>query len=64
VADLKVKIITSKIEHHAVLYTVQALKEFGIQVDYVAVKWRDRYHEFSGTARGESKNTGEPDACQ
>jgi cysteine desulfurase len=40
VADLKVKrIITSKIEHHAVLYTVQALqKEFGIQVDYVAVK--------------------------
>lgn len=40
VADLKVKrIITSKIEHHAVLHTVQALqKEFGIQVDYVAVK--------------------------
>ncbi|SDW34980.1 cysteine desulfurase [Flavobacterium degerlachei] len=40
VVDLKVKrIITSKIEHHAVLYTVQALqKEFGIQVDYVAVK--------------------------
>jgi cysteine desulfurase len=40
VADLKVKrIITSKIEHHAVLYTIQALqKEFGIQVDYVAVK--------------------------
>jgi cysteine desulfurase len=37
VADLKVKrIITSKIEHHAVLYTVQALKEFGIQVDYAA----------------------------
>jgi len=40
VADLNVKrIITSKTEHHAVLYTVQALqKEFGIQVDYVAVK--------------------------
>jgi len=40
VEDLKVKrIITSKIEHHAVLYTVQALqKEFDIQVDYVAVK--------------------------
>jgi cysteine desulfurase len=40
VADLKVKrIITSKIEHHAVLYTVQALqKEFGLQVDYVAIK--------------------------
>ncbi len=40
VVDLKVKrIITSKTEHHAVLYTVQALqKEFGIQVDYVAIK--------------------------
>ena len=40
VKDLKVKrIITSKIEHHAVLYTVMALQEeFGIQVDYVAVK--------------------------
>ena len=40
IVDLNVKrIITSKIEHHAVLYTVEALqKEFGIQVDYVAVK--------------------------
>lgn len=40
VKDLKVKrIITSKIEHHAVLYTALALeKEFGIQVDYVAIK--------------------------
>jgi cysteine desulfurase len=40
VKDLKVKrIITSKIEHHAVLYAVLALqKEFDIQVDYVAVK--------------------------
>ena len=40
VKDLKVKrIITSKIEHHAVLHTVQALQnEFDIQVDYVAVK--------------------------
>jgi cysteine desulfurase len=40
VKDLKIKrIITSKIEHHAVLYTVQALQsEYGIQVDYVAVK--------------------------
>ncbi len=38
VKDLKVKrIIVSKIEHHAVLHTVEALqKEFGIQVDYVA----------------------------
>lgn len=40
VKDLKVKrIITSKIEHHAVLYTTLALeKEYGIQVDYVAIK--------------------------
>jgi cysteine desulfurase len=40
VKDLKVeRIITSKIEHHAVLFSAQALqKEFDIQVDYVAVK--------------------------
>jgi cysteine desulfurase len=40
VKDLEVKrIITSKIEHHAVLHTIEALqKEFGIQVDYVAIK--------------------------
>jgi len=40
VKDLKVeRIILSKIEHHAVLHTVEALlKEFEIQVDYVAVK--------------------------
>ncbi len=40
VVNLKVKrIVTSKVEHHAVLYTVQALqREFDIQVDYVAVK--------------------------
>jgi cysteine desulfurase len=40
VKDLKVKrIITSKIEHHAVLHTAQALqREFGIQLDYVALK--------------------------
>lgn len=40
VKDLGVKrIITSKIEHHAVLYAAQALQnEFGIRVDYVAVK--------------------------
>ena len=37
VQDLKVKrIISSKIEHHAVLLTITALqREFGIQVDYV-----------------------------
>lgn len=40
VKDLKIKrIITSKIEHHAVLHTVEALqKEFGIQVDFVSLK--------------------------
>ena len=40
VKDLKVqRIITSKIEHHAVLDTVLALQqEFGIQVDFVAIK--------------------------
>lgn len=39
IKDLNVKrIITSKIEHHAVLHTVQALqKEFGIQVDFVTI---------------------------
>ena len=40
VKDLQVKrIITSKIEHHAVLHTVLMLeKEFDIQIDYVNVK--------------------------
>ena len=40
VKDLKVRrIITSKIEHHAVLHAVEALQnEYGIQVDYVAIK--------------------------
>ena len=40
VKDLKVqRIITGKIEHHAILYAVQALQnEYNIQVDYVAVK--------------------------
>lgn len=40
VKDLKVKrIITSKIEHHAVLHTIMALQqEYNIQVDYVRVK--------------------------
>jgi cysteine desulfurase len=40
VKDLKVKrIITTKIEHHAVLHTIEELqKEFDIQVDYVAIK--------------------------
>ncbi len=40
VKDLKVqRIITSKIEHHAVLHTVLVLQqEYGIQVDYVRIK--------------------------
>lgn len=40
VKDLKItRIITSKMEHHAVLHTVEALqKEYNIQVDYVAIK--------------------------
>ena len=40
VKDLKVKrIITSKMEHHAVLYTALVLeKEFDIQIDYVNIK--------------------------
>ena len=40
VKDLKVeRIITSKIEHHAVLHTVEMLqKEYGIAVDYIALK--------------------------
>lgn len=40
VKDLKVKrIITSKMEHHAVLYTALVLqKEFNIQIDYVNMK--------------------------
>lgn len=40
VKDLQVKrIITSKIEHHAVLYTALVLeKEYNIQIDYVNVK--------------------------
>jgi cysteine desulfurase len=40
VKDLRVnRIITSKIEHHAVLHVVQALQnEYNIQVDYVSIK--------------------------
>lgn len=40
VKDLKIeRIITSKIEHHAVLHTVIALQnEYGIQADYVNIK--------------------------
>ena len=40
VKDLKIeRIITTKIEHHAVLHTAMALQsEYGIQIDYVKVK--------------------------
>lgn len=40
VRDLKIlRIISSKIEHHAVSYTIEALKkEYNIQVDYVKIK--------------------------
>ena len=40
VKDLKVtRIITSKIEHHAVLHSVDAVaQEFGVKVDYVRIK--------------------------
>lgn len=40
VKDMKIeRIITSKIEHHAVLHTVEMLQqEYGIAVDYVALK--------------------------
>ncbi len=40
ITDLKVeRIITSKIEHHAVLYPLLVLqKQYGVQIDYVAVK--------------------------
>ncbi len=40
VKDLNVmRIITTKIEHHAVLHTVQALQaEYGIEVEYVKIK--------------------------
>jgi cysteine desulfurase len=40
VKDLKIeRIITSKIEHHAVLHTAHALKdEYTIQIDYVKIK--------------------------
>jgi cysteine desulfurase len=39
IQDLKVtRIITSKVEHHAVLHTIEVLqKEFDIQVDYVKI---------------------------
>jgi cysteine desulfurase len=39
VKDLEIKrIISSKIEHHATLYTIQALqKEYNVQVEYVSV---------------------------
>lgn len=59
VKDFDVKrIITSKVEHHATLYTVQALQEeFGVQVDYVDVSQDGSldYNQFSTLISNDSK---------
>ena len=51
VKDLEIKrIITTKIEHHATLHTVEHLaKEFGIQVEYVTILSNGNidYHDFA-----------------
>ena len=60
VTQLKVKhIITSRIEHHATLYTVQQLeREFGIEVSYVAIL-KDGSIDYTHLSQllSESKNT-------
>jgi hypothetical protein len=56
VADLKVKGLLPVKWASRRLYSSGVAKEFGIQVDYVAVKPNGEIDEFSGTARGESKH--------
>ena len=61
VRDLKVKrIITSKIEHHAILHTIDALKlNYDLQVDYVKldVNGMIDYSSLEGLLKGSSKKT-------
>ncbi|MBP6557948.1 MAG: cysteine desulfurase [Flavobacterium sp.] len=52
------RIITSKVEHHATLYTVQALQEeFGIEIDYVNVSHEGAldYNELSNLLAVDTK---------
>jgi cysteine desulfurase len=59
VKDFGVKrIVTSKVEHHATLYTVQALQEeFGIDVEYVKVTHKGAldYAQFSNILLNDAK---------
>jgi len=61
VRDLKInRIITSKIEHHAVLHTIDVLKlKYNLQVDYVELdaKGMIDYSNLEGMLKDRSKNT-------
>jgi hypothetical protein len=56
---------TSKIEHHAVLYTVQALQKIWYSGRLCAVKPNGEI-DITNLVEllAENQNTGEPDACQ